>query len=78
MSAPRAIPGLLGWWLPGGAKKWHAADDQRRSLCGKYAAMGVTDFEEVTSDAVPTTEDDCRACARKVEKAWYAFDQATP
>lgn len=68
------IPGLLGWWLPVGARKWHAADEQRRSLCGLYAAMGVASFEEITAEASPTTPDDCRACARKVEAAWNAFD----
>ena len=68
------IPGLRGWWQPDTAMKWHAFKENDRSLCGQYFSVGVeqNQFEEIWAEACPTTEDDCRHCAERVEKIWFA------
>ena len=52
-----------GWAQPIGTKKFHYFVDGR-ALCGKWAFFG----RNLDEDEGTTSPDDCKACAKKMEK----------
>ena len=65
MEEAKPVTGPKGWWWPSNAGKAHYFDNDRTSLCGRWAYMGRSfrDFEDDLHDS----KDNCVVCKRKRE-----------